>query len=162
MRPAGLHAVRTDRDQRQSRVSQGHPTPRAHSRSHASAALIVHCSASLMCRSHSASFTITSAVSLQGKKWWKWAKLFYVQGVRLPQGWKLKEESDPLSEGLKIPWHQLMCNDVVVCLMVDGKEAMQMEPTGFSTEFVNIAKDDPAHHERLFCASVSLLILYSP
>lgn len=119
MRPAGLYVVRTDGGHRQTRVSQGHPIPRAHSWCHASAALIVHCSASLMCRSHSARLTITSAVSLQRKKWWKWPKLFYVQSQT---ALRLETEFDLVCGGLKIPWHQLMCNDVVVCIMVRGKE----------------------------------------
>lgn len=31
-----------------------------------------------------------------------------------------------------------MCNDAVVCIMVRGKEAMDMEPIDSSIRFVNI------------------------
>lgn len=40
-----------------------------------------------------------------------------------------------------IPWHQLMCNDVVVCILVRGKEAMDMNPLESSIGFVNIEDD---------------------
>lgn len=50
-----------------------------------------------------------------------------------------------------IPWHQLMCNDVVVCILVRGKEAMDMNPLESSIGFVNI-EDDCALWKNLLCS----------
>ena len=156
MRPAGLHMWSGETEQRQTGVSQGHHTPQAHRWSDASLALIVLCWTRLMCRSPF--LTIISAVSLQGTKWQKLDhKLLYVQRVRrLPQGWKPKEEFDLLSGHLTILWHQLMDNDVVLCLIrVKGKKELKIEPIDLSAGCVNMAKDDSIHHERIYCAAVS-------
>lgn len=66
--------------------------------------------------------------------------MFYVQRVRLPYCWKLKEELVWVCGGLKIG-HQLICNAVVV-VIVSGKEAIEIEPIDSIIGFVNAAKDD--------------------
>lgn len=47
-----------------------------------------------------------------------------------------------------------MCNDALACILVWGKEAIEMESMESSIRFVTLAEDDSAHCERICCAAV--------
>lgn len=142
---AGSYAVKTERRRRpethQCQPGSSHTSGTELMSCHTSPALIVHCSTLVMCRSHLACFTITSAVCLQGTKLWKWAKWFYVPQVRLPLGWQPKEESNPLSGGPNVWKYRDSRANVQRRGLHNGEggeDALVMESVGSNTEIVNI------------------------